>query len=147
MLKFGDVIDFSVLDSLVPTKEVVQKRGDFAKEEKEAEKRVEEAKNRFLQTKKRLFEEKKENTKILNKITALGERQMKLDKNLDSTNKQIFVDYINITELILLQKEDNEDRKTNLAKEESHLVELVRFLAKEIEDLKTEIALFKKKGT
>jgi len=91
MLKFGDVIDFSVLDSLVPTKEVLGKREDFKKEEREAEKRVEEAKNKYLLTKKRLFEEKKENTRILNKITALGDRQMKLNKNLDSTNKQIFV--------------------------------------------------------
>jgi len=95
MLKFGDVIDFSVLDSLVPTKEVLSKREDFKKEEREAEKRVEEAKNKFLLTKKRLFEEKKENTRILNKITALGDRQMKLNKNLDSTNKQIFVRFIN----------------------------------------------------
>jgi len=133
MLKFGDVIDFSVLDSLVPTKEVLQKREDFKKEEREAEKRVEEAQHKYLLAKKRLFEEKKENTRILNKITALGQKKMDLDKNLDSNDKAIF-------------EEGQEDKKTNLDKEKSHLVELVRFLAKEIEDLKTEIALFKKKG-
>lgn len=91
MLKFGDVIDFSVLDSLVPTKEVLQKREDFKKEEREAEKRVEESQHRYLLAKKRLFEEKKENTRILNKITALGQKKMDLDKNLDSNDKAIFV--------------------------------------------------------
>ena len=94
MLKFGDVIDLSILDSLVPTKQVLELREAFKKEEKETEKTIEEAKNKYLNYKKRLLEEKKENTKILNKITALGQTQMKLNKNLDSTNKQIFVRFL-----------------------------------------------------
>jgi len=133
MLKFGDVIDLSILDALVPTKQVLELRDTHKKEEKECEDVIDSAKQRYLNAKKRLLEEKKENTKILNKITALGQTQMKLSKNLDSAGAQIF-------------KEENEEKKTNLVKEKGHLIELVKFLSKEIEDLKTEISLFKRKG-
>lgn len=44
-----------------------------------------------METKKRIFETKKENTKIITRITNFGELQMKLNKKLDSTNKQLFV--------------------------------------------------------
>jgi hypothetical protein len=91
MLRFGDVMNLEVLDSLVPTKEVLAAREAFKKEEKEAEKRVEEAKAKFLAVKKKLLEEKKENTRILKKITSLGETQMRLNKNLDSTNQNLLV--------------------------------------------------------
>lgn len=52
---------------------------------------MEQAKNQLMQTKKKLFESKKENTKIISRITNFGELQMKLNKKLDSTNKQLFV--------------------------------------------------------
>ncbi len=91
MLRFGDVMNLEVLDSLVPTKEVLASRETFKKEEKEAEKRVEESKQKFLAVKKKLLEEKKENTRILKKITSLGETQMRLNKNLDSTNQNLLV--------------------------------------------------------
>mmetsp|Transcript_16251 Transcript_16251/g.13879 ORF Transcript_16251/g.13879 Transcript_16251/m.13879 type:complete len:223 (+) Transcript_16251:1276-1944(+) len=135
MLRFGDVMNLEVLDSLVPTQEVLRKREEFKKEERECEKKVEESRLKFLAAKKTLLEEKKENTRILRKITKLGEEQMRLNKNLDSTNKGLFKD-----------DGGDDDRKSNLTKEKGHLIELVKFLAKEIEDLKTEIGLFKKKG-
>ena len=52
---------------------------------------MEGSKSELAETKKRLFEAKKENTKIITKITNYGELQMKLNKKLDSTNKQLFV--------------------------------------------------------
>lgn len=52
---------------------------------------MEGAKNGLTETKKKLFEAKKENTKIISRITNFGELQMKLNKKLDSTNKQLFV--------------------------------------------------------
>ena len=54
-------------------------------------KQVEAAKDGLTETKKKLFEAKKENTKIISRITNFGELQMKLNKKLDSTNKQLFV--------------------------------------------------------
>ena len=44
-----------------------------------------------MSTKKKLLEAKKENTKIINNITKLGQNQMILNKKLDSTNNQLFV--------------------------------------------------------
>jgi len=49
---------------------------------------IEEAKQRYL-AKKRRLEERKVYMKYLNQIAALGQTQMKLNKSLDSTNKQI----------------------------------------------------------
>lgn len=60
---------------------------------------------------------------------------MKLKKKLDSTTKHLF-------------KDDGDDKKNknDLERERQNLDDLVKFLQKEIEDLKTEIALFKRKG-
>lgn len=80
---------------------------------------------------------------------------MKLSKKLDSTNKKLFVSCClshHSPDLYLrdasLQKEDNEEKKNkqDLEKERQNYKDLVRFLSKEIEDLKTEIGLFKRKG-
>jgi len=37
MLKFGDVIDLSILDQLVPTKVVMELRDEYKKQEKSSE--------------------------------------------------------------------------------------------------------------
>ncbi len=80
------------------------------REEREAEKKVEESQHRYLLAKKRLFEEKKENTRILNKITALGQKKMDLDKNLDSNDKAIFVIEI-LRKSLLIIKYRKKDKK------------------------------------
>ena len=66
-------------------------------------------------------------------IKDLGKKRLSLDKNLDSTNKAIFVD------------EDDEQKKSML-EEKKKLRELLELQAKEIETLKTEINLYKRKG-
>lgn len=62
-------------------------REKFKLEEREAITRVEKAKQSLLGKKKHLLETRRENTKIIKRITRLGEDQMKLNKKLDSTNK------------------------------------------------------------
>ncbi|EAS07768.2 WD repeat protein (macronuclear) [Tetrahymena thermophila SB210] len=135
MLKFGDIIDLKILDALEPTKQVLEMREKFKEEEKTSILRVEKAKQMLQEKKNVLLQAKKENTSIITSITKLGQDLMKLSKKLDSTNKQLF-------------KEDNEDKKNkqDLEKERQNYKDLVRFLSKEIEDLKTEIGLFKRKG-
>lgn len=135
MLKFGDVIDLKILDALEPTKAVLDQREKFKEEEKASILRVEKAKQQLQERKNVLLQAKKENTSIISSITKLGSDLMKLSKKLDSTNKQLF-------------KEENEDKKNkqDLEKERQNYKDLVRFLSKEIEDLKTEIGLFKRKG-
>jgi hypothetical protein len=44
MLKFGDIIDLKILDALEPTKELLEMRDKFKKEEKDAILRVEKSK-------------------------------------------------------------------------------------------------------
>lgn len=58
---------------------------------------------------------------------------MDLNRKLDSTNKAIFVD------------EDDEDKK-NLMEEKQKLKQLLELQSKEVETLKTEINLYKRKG-
>ena len=70
---------------------------------------------------------------MLDLIRRLGEEQLELNKRLDSTNKAIFVD------------EDDEDKR-NLMEEKQRLKNLLEIQAKEIETLKTEINLYKRKG-
>lgn len=45
-----------------------------------------------------------------------------------------------------MQKEENDDKRNDLDRDKENLEELKNFLSKEIEDLKTEISLFKRKG-
>lgn len=70
---------------------------------------------------------------MLNLIRQLGEDQLELNKKLDSTNKAIFVD------------EDDEEKKIML-EDKQRLKNLLELQAKEIESLKTEINLYKRKG-
>ncbi len=66
-------------------------RQKFKHEERESIKKVENSMQSLMMTKKRLLEAKRENTKIINKIQQLGKQQMDLNKQLDSTNKNLFV--------------------------------------------------------
>lgn len=61
---------------------------------------------------------------MINDITDLGEHENELKKKLDSTNKQLFKNY-------------DVSKKDELDKERQNLKDLIKFLAKEIEDLKT----------
>lgn len=133
LLKFGDIIDLKILDALEPTKQVLEMRDRYKLEEKEATKRVEAMRHQLQLKKKEMLAKKRENTRIITEITELGEKQMELNKNLDSTNKQLF-------------RGEDEDKKNNLDKEKQNLLDLIKFLSKEIDDLRTEIGLFKRKG-
>ena len=63
----------------------------------------------------------------------MGEKQLELNKTLDSTNKAIFVD------------EDDEAKK-EMRREKAAARETLNMHAKEIDMLKTEINLYKRKG-
>lgn len=73
------------------------------------------------------------NTGLLNLIRELGENQLDLNKKLDSSNKAIF------------ENEDNEERRQMQQIKEKYKDQL-EVQAKEIEILKTEINLYKRKG-
>ena len=66
-------------------------------------------------------------------IRTLGEEQLELNRKLDSTNKAIFVD------------EDNEEKR-KMKELKEHFKQKLEMQAKEIDILKTEINLYKRKG-
>jgi RNA polymerase-binding transcription factor DksA len=52
---------------------------------------IEHFKESLQERKRELLEAKRQNTKVINDITELGDRENELKKKLDSTNKQLFV--------------------------------------------------------
>lgn len=105
----------------------------LVEEEKKASKAIEKVEKELKKSKKVLKAKKKENTRIIEQITELGNKSLELRKDLDSSNKSIF-------------KEKNEEKRTNLSKDKRNLKELVGFFEQEIENLRYEIGLFKRKG-
>ena len=71
----------------------------FQKTEKKCIKMIEETDAEMEKTQRELTQAIKNNTNLLNLIRQLGEEQLQLNRNLDSTNKAIFVD------------EDDEDKR------------------------------------
>jgi predicted ribosome quality control (RQC) complex YloA/Tae2 family protein len=94
---------------------------------------VEEADSEMERTQRDLTKAIKDNTALLDMIRKLGEEQLDLNRKLDSTNKAIFVD-------------EDDELKRNMLEEKEKLKKLLELQAKEIETLKTEINLYKKKG-
>ena len=52
---------------------------------------IEHIREELQERKRELLETKRQNTKVINEITDLGERENELKKKLDSTGKQLFV--------------------------------------------------------
>ena len=94
---------------------------------------IADAHKQLQKAKRSLLQKKQENTRIIQTITKQGKIQMTLNRDLESTNKQIF-------------KDESDNKRTNLSKDKRNLKELVKFFEREIEDLRTEIGLFKRKG-
>ncbi len=133
MLRFGDIVDLDNLEVSGPSQLVLDLQNKFHKKEKNCIKMIEDAESEFEKTQRELTGSIKCNTNLLNLIRQLGEEQLDLNKKLDSTNKAIF------------ENEDDEEKK-NLIHEKQKLKELLELQGKEIETLKTEINLYKRKG-
>jgi len=73
------------------------------------------------------------NTNLLDMIKQLGSDQLRLNKQLDSTNKQIF------------DNEDEEEKRKIQNKKDNFKIQ-IESQTKEIDILKTEINLYKRKG-
>lgn len=99
MLRFGNLVDLDSLEVSGPSHIVLELQNKFLKTEKRCHKDKEDAEADFEATQKELTKCVNRNTGLLNLIRSLGEEQLDLNRKLDSTNKQIFVD------------EDNEERR------------------------------------
>jgi len=97
-LKFGRTISLEILDGikiansgLEPTEKLKELQKEFIKEEKESIKSIDISRRNMLRTNKELLDLKKQNTEIIKNITSYGNLQLSLNKNFDSTNKNLFV--------------------------------------------------------
>mmetsp|Transcript_1195 Transcript_1195/g.1220 ORF Transcript_1195/g.1220 Transcript_1195/m.1220 type:complete len:154 (-) Transcript_1195:30-491(-) len=133
MLRFGSHVDLDNLEISGPSNAVLELQNRFTKTEKKCIKLIEDADAELEKTQRDLTHAIKNNTNLLNLIRQLGEEQIDLDKKLDNTGKAIFVD------------EDDEVRKVML-EDKQRLKNLLELQAREIESLKTEINLYKRKG-
>lgn len=133
MLRFGNIVDLDSLEVSGPSQYVTELQNKFHKKEQNCIKSIEEADAEFQKTQRDLTSCIQKNTGLLNLIRTLGERQLELNKQLDSTNKAIFVD-------------EDDDKKKELKKQKAEARETVEMHTREIEMLKTEINLYKRKG-
>ena len=132
-LKFGETIDLSIIDSLKESPRLKELKKEYKTEEKTASLKIKRAKESLCLSKKELMELKSKNTDIIKKLTGLGKIQLKLNKILDSTNKQIF-------------KDEQGDEKENISKYKSDLKETIQFMVNELELIKNEVRGLKLKG-
>lgn len=133
MLRFGNLVDLDSLEVQGPSQIVIDLTNKYNREEKRCIKNVEDADGEFERTQRELTSQVQKNTNLLNLIRQLGERQIYLNKELDSANKQIFVD------------EDNE-KKRKMRDLKQEFKNKLEEQAKDIDLLKHEINLYKRKG-
>lgn len=133
MLRFGNLVDLDSLEVSGPSHIVLELQNKFLKTSKRCFQAKEDAEADMQSTLKELTKCVSKNTGLLNLIRELGENQLDLNKKLDSSNKAIF------------ENEDNEERRMMQQIKEKYKEQL-EVQAKEIEILKTEINLYKRKG-
>ena len=133
MLRFGNLVDLDSLEVSGPSAQVLELQNKFHKQEQRCNQKKEEAEADLQKTQRELTQCIQRNTNLLNLIRSLGEEQLDLNRKLDGTNKAIFVD------------EDNEEKRKIQQKKELFKAQL-EGQAKEIDILKTEINLYKRKG-
>lgn len=133
MLRFGNLVDLDSLEVSGPSQIVLDLQHKFHKKEQQCIKSIEDSEGEFQKTQRDLTSCIQKNTNLLNLIRELGERQMELNKTLDSTNKAIFVD------------EDDEQKK-EMRRQRQEARDTLELHAREIDMLRTEINLYKRKG-
>jgi len=131
-LKFGQYVNLEILISLKETKRLKELKREYREVDKAANKRIDDARVSLSKTQEELVDLKRKNTDILKRITWLGNAQIKLNKTLDNTNKQIFKD-----------EKDLEGEHTRNNKKD--LIGVIKLLNTELDALKGEITALKQK--
>ena len=132
-LKFGERIDLSILDTLKETTKMKDLRREYKSEERAAAEQIRVAQESLAQCKREMMKLKRKNTEIIQRLTNLGKIQLKLNKILDSTNKQIF-------------KDEQGTEKENLMRFQTDHHILVESHQKKLEQLRKEVDELKRKG-
>lgn len=132
-LKYGHTIDLDLLSHAEPTASLEHLKEKFDTAEKDAVRRIEEAKSELNSTRDELSRVTIRNTQLIKKRRDLFVEIAKFSKQLDAGNEDVF------------KQEDASERDT-LDRERTKIKELIEMQTHEIETLKTEINLFRRKG-
>ena len=132
-LRFGHAIKLENLKYAEPSDQLAKLKNDFMKSERESVKQIEDAKRSLADCRERFREVTKMNTSLLNKRSELFESIMKKNKNLDFGLKEIF-------------KDEDDGKQGNITQEQESLRNVLNLQKAKIQELKTEISLFRRKG-
>jgi len=130
MLKFGQVIDLEALDSAGVNKSAEELKARIGELEKKQAKVVCTWQGKLKGAKNSLRVATEESTSKLNQVSALFERQQSLEASLNKTQLAS-----------MAEREPHAERA-----ERQKLVQLVKLQAKEVEALKLEINMLRRKG-
>ena len=129
MLKFGQVVDLERIESVGVNKGAEELRTRIRKLEASHEAVIVHWHDKLKQAKMNLKAVTEQSTKSLNTVASLFERQHNLEASLNSKQAQV------------APKDASHERK-----ERTSLVQLVKIQAKEVEALKLEINMLRRKG-
>lgn len=99
MLRFGNLVDLDSLEVSGPSQVVLDLQRKFNKTEQQSVRAIEDEIGRLQATQRQLTSCIQQNTNLLDMIRKMAEAQQEKHKQLDNTNKAIFVD------------EDNEEKR------------------------------------
>jgi len=133
MLKFGQLIDLEKLDKHSASKGEEELQAKLNLMEKQYRKELGRVEKDQRDLKERLLSVTHENTTLLSQIAELGSKQFQLEKELNTTGGGVAVADKGPT----IRKE---------IEERNRLVSLVKLQAKELEAIKAEINLLRRKG-
>lgn len=132
-LKFGQKIKLDNLKYAESSEHLAKLKTDFSKVERDAINRIEESKSKLANTREMLNKVTERNTTLIKKRTAILSKILEFNNKLDLGNQDMF-------------KEEDESEKDFDKQERERLKNLLELQRREIETLKTEINLFRRKG-
>eukprot|EP01029_Cantina_marsupialis_P010013 TRINITY_DN2297_c1_g1_i1.p1 TRINITY_DN2297_c1_g1~~TRINITY_DN2297_c1_g1_i1.p1 ORF type:complete len:1707 (+),score=573.01 TRINITY_DN2297_c1_g1_i1:171-5291(+) len=136
MLKFGQVISLDSLDQMTTSKSLEDMDRKIASEEVSAQQESQSIEKQQRLAERDLLVVVKENTALLNEVGVLTDKHFKLEKALEGSSNSGSQIHIS----------DNGPIRAQQAGERRRLVQLVRLQSKEIDALKQEIAVLRRKG-
>lgn len=133
MLKFGQIIDLESLDRMAQSKTVDELRARIAAQEVKNDNEQGALRQQHLGQREGLLRAVQDNTRLLQEIAQLSSRQFRLEKELNSSTAGVHV-------------ADQGPSVKKEIQERNRLVQLVKLQAKEVDALKAEINMLRRKG-
>lgn len=133
MLKFGQKIDLQALDLALETKSVDDVTEKIRVEELKNERQLLSMKNQYKKFREALLRATQDNTELLQRVANLSQRQFKLEKALNASGGQLHVN-------------DRGPVIKSEVEERNRLVQLVKLQSKEVDALKAEVNMLRRKG-